>query len=49
MEKERVKLDEVLKFLFSTSNKVLVNLLNGVFEENNSIQNELKLKVAFPS
>ena len=33
MEKERVKLDEVLKFLFSTSNKVLVNLLNGVFEE----------------
>ena len=33
MEKERVKLDEVLKFLFSTSNKVLVNLLNGIFEE----------------
>ena len=33
MEKERVKLDEVLKFLFSTSNKALVNLLNGIFEE----------------
>lgn len=31
---EKVKLDEVLKFLFSTSKKVLVNLLNGIFEEN---------------
>ncbi|MBW6411564.1 hypothetical protein [Clostridium weizhouense] len=31
---EKVKLDEVLKFLFSTSKKVLVNLLNGIFKEN---------------
>ncbi|WP_315078321.1 hypothetical protein [uncultured Clostridium sp.] len=31
---DKVKLDEVLKFLFSTSKKVLVNLLNGIFEEN---------------
>jgi len=31
---EKVKLDEILKFLFSTSKKVLVNLLNGIFEEN---------------
>lgn len=34
LEKEKVKLDEDLKFLFSTSNKVLVKLLNGIFEEN---------------
>ena len=27
MEKERVKLDEVLKFLFSTSNKALVSFI----------------------
>ncbi|MEG2018442.1 MAG: hypothetical protein RR128_08295 [Clostridium sp.] len=32
--KEKVMLDEVLKFLFSTSNKVLVNLLNGVLGED---------------
>ncbi|WP_270940583.1 hypothetical protein [Romboutsia lituseburensis] len=31
--KEKVKLDEVLKFLFSTSHKVLINLLNGIFNE----------------
>ena len=31
---EKVKLDEVLKFLFSTSKNVLVNLLNGIFEES---------------
>jgi hypothetical protein len=31
---EKVKLDEVLKFLFSTSKKVLVNLLNGIFGES---------------
>lgn len=31
---EKVKLDEILKFLFSTSKKVLVNLLNGIFQEN---------------
>ena len=32
--KEKVKLDEVLKSLFSTSNKVLINLLNGIFDED---------------
>ncbi len=32
--KEKVKLDEVLKYLFTTSNKVLINLLNAIFEEN---------------
>lgn len=32
--KEKIKLDEVLKYLFSTSNKVLINLLNGIFDEN---------------
>ena len=32
--KEKIKLDEILKFLFSTSHKVLINLLNGVFEES---------------
>ena len=34
LDKEKVKLDEVLKFLFSTSNTVLLKLLNGVFEED---------------
>lgn len=43
-EKEKVKLDQVLKFLFSTSHKVLVNLLNGVFEEDFDY-NEVELKV----
>ena len=33
-KKEAVKLDEVLKSLFSTSKKVLINLLNGIFDEN---------------
>lgn len=32
--KEKVKLDEILKFLFSTSNKVLINLLNAIFDED---------------
>lgn len=32
--KEKVKLDEVLKFLFSTSKNVLIKLLNGVFDES---------------
>ena len=32
--KEKVKLDEILKYLFSTSNKVLVKLLNAIFEED---------------
>ncbi|MGL5354815.1 MAG: PD-(D/E)XK nuclease family transposase [Clostridium sp.] len=31
--KEQVKLDEILKFLFSTSKKVLIKLLNGIFDE----------------
>ena len=45
MEKEKVKLDEVLKFLFSTSNKVLVKLLNGIFNENFSVD-EVELTVS---
>ncbi|WP_346929872.1 DUF4351 domain-containing protein [Clostridium sp.] len=43
--KEKVKLDQVLKFLFSTSNKVLINLLNGVFEENFNVD-EVSLTVS---
>jgi hypothetical protein len=42
---EKVKLDEVLKFLFSTSKKVLVNLLNGIFEENFN-SDEVQLSVS---
>ncbi|AGF57784.1 hypothetical protein B0P06_003911 [Clostridium saccharoperbutylacetonicum] len=42
---EKVKLDEVLKFLFSTSKKVLVNLLNGIFQENYS-SDQVKLSVS---
>ena len=45
MEKEKVKLDEVLKFLFSTFNKVLVKLLNGIFNENFSVD-EVELIVS---
>ena len=45
LEKEKVKLDEVLKFLFSTSNKVLVKLLNGIFNENFSVD-EVELTVS---
>ena len=45
MEKEKVKLDEVLKFLFSTSNKVLVKLLNGIFNENFNVD-EVELTVS---
>lgn len=45
MEKEKVKLDEVLKFLFSTSSKVLVQLLNGIFEEDFNID-EVELTVS---
>ncbi|MGL4848659.1 MAG: coiled-coil domain-containing protein [Clostridium sp.] len=33
-KKEKVKLDQVLKFLFTTSNRVLIKLLNGLFNEN---------------
>lgn len=43
--KEKVKLDEVLKYLFSTSRKVLVNLLNGVFDEDFS-EDEVELEVS---
>ena len=43
--KREVKLDEVLKFLFSTSNKVLVKLLNGIFNENFSVD-EVELTVS---
>lgn len=32
--KEKIKLDEILKYLFTTSEKVLIKLLNGIFEEN---------------
>lgn len=42
--KEKVKLDQVLKFLFSTSNKVLIKLLNGVFDEDFD-ENEVSLTV----
>jgi hypothetical protein len=42
---EKVKLDEVLKFLLSTSKKVLVNLLNGIFQENYS-SDEVKLSIS---
>ena len=45
MEKEKVKLDEVLKFLFSTSNKVLVKLLNGIFNENTIDTMRLKQEI----
>ena len=31
---ERVKLDEILKSLFTVSNKVLVNMMNSLFKEN---------------
>ena len=40
-----MKLDEVLKFLFSTSNKVLVKLLNGIFNENFNVD-EVELTVS---
>ncbi|MGL4451055.1 MAG: hypothetical protein ACRCTZ_07700 [Sarcina sp.] len=33
-KKESVKLDEILKYLFTSSNKVLVKLLNGLFDED---------------
>ena len=44
-KREKVKLDIVLKFLFSTSEKVLINLLNGVFDENFN-ENEVKVSVS---
>lgn len=33
LKKEKVRLDEVIKFLFSASIKGLVKLLNGMFDE----------------
>lgn len=44
ISREKVKLDEVLKFLFSTSNKVLIKLLSGVFEEDIN-EDEVELTV----
>ncbi|MGM9535173.1 MAG: hypothetical protein ACI3VR_07970 [Intestinibacter sp.] len=32
--KEKIKLDEILKRLFTTSDQVLIKLLNAIFEEN---------------
>lgn len=34
LKQEKVKLDEILKFLFNSSEKVLVKLLNSIFDEN---------------
>ena len=31
---ERIRLDEIIKALFTTSNGVLLRLLNGIFDEN---------------
>ena len=45
MEKDKVKLDQVMKILFSTSNKVLVKLLNGIFNENFNVD-EVELTVS---
>lgn len=33
-DSERVRLDEIIKAMFSTSNGVLLKLLNGIFDEN---------------
>ncbi|KLU59918.1 hypothetical protein CEB3_c40520 [Peptococcaceae bacterium CEB3] len=35
---ERVKLDEILKSLFTVSGKVLINMLNSLFKENYAIE-----------
>lgn len=34
VDSERIRLDEIIKALFSTSNGVLLKLLNGIFDEN---------------
>ena len=44
-KKESVKLDQILKYLFNTSNKVLVNLLNGLFDENFS-EDEVNITIS---
>ena len=36
--KERVKLDEIVKSLFTVSRKVLIGLMNGLFNENYDIE-----------
>jgi hypothetical protein len=35
---ERVKLDEILKSLFTVSSKVLINMLNSLFKENYAVE-----------
>ena len=35
---EWVKLDEILKSLFTVSSKVLINMLNSLFKENYAIE-----------
>lgn len=37
-DSERVKLDEILKSLFSVSGKVLINMLNSLFKENYAVE-----------
>lgn len=32
--KEKIKLDQIMKVLFKLSKKVMINLLNGLFDEN---------------
>lgn len=34
VSRDRVKLDEILKLLFTVSNKVLINMFNSLFKEN---------------
>ena len=44
-KKESVKLDQILKMLFSSSNKVLVKLLNGLFDEDFK-ENEVEITIS---
>ena len=44
MKQEKVKLDEILKFLFNSSEKVLVKLLNSMFDENFKEVRKLMIK-----
>lgn len=37
--KESVKLDQILKLLFSTSDRVLLDMLNSIFDENLLLDN----------
>ena len=43
--KEKVNLDEILKSLFSSSDKVLINLLNGIFDEDFK-EDEVSISIA---